>query len=542
MPEAVELLRDGRTTELWGKYCGFVNLDIEQFMGIQQQLLLEQLELLQKCELGKKLLHGAHPGSIEEFRERVPITTYADYTPYLPDQIEAALPEKPMLWQRTSGRSAELSFKWVPVTQRLYRELGDAFLALLLFASCKERGEVAIREHDKFLYGLAPPPYASGCWAHRLADESIFDFLPPIETVESMPFQQRLEEGFKMGMSEGIDMMAGLSIMLVAIGERFGQGGGLKRVLPMLTKPKLLSRMLRAMIKSKMAGRKLLPRDVWTLKGLVSSGTDSQVYRERIKEMWGRYPLDVYGATECVMVAMQTWDYGDMTFLPYFNLLEFMPEKDYARWALDHTYLPATRLLNEVVPGERYVIVLTNFHGGAFVRYMLNDMVQITALRNARLNINIPQMIFYSRADNILDFGGASLTEKVVWQAIENSGLDYVDWVARKEKREGPILHIYLELRNGSRDIKEITTAIDKQLRLIKEDYASMVGAQGFNLLEVSLLPGGAFQGYIAKRQAAGSDPAHLKPPHINPADGVLSTLTGEESKTVSDKESVHPA
>jgi len=534
MPSALELLKEGRTKDLWEKCCGFIDLDIEQFMTIQNQLLLEQIELLKKCELGKKLLGKTNPSSVEEFRHYVPITTYNDYVPYLPEKREDALPEKPMLWQRTSGRSSEHSYKWVPVTKRIYQELGDIFLALLLFASCNERGEVFLEEHDKFLYGLAPPPYASGCWAHRADEEGIFDFLPPIDKAESMPFRQRIEEGFKMGMSEGIDVMAGISIMLVTIGERFGQGGGIKQALPMLTKPKLLARLMKAMIKAKLAGRRMLPRDVWKLKLLVSTGTDAMVYRERIKEMWGRYPLDIYGATESVTIALQTWDYGDMTFVPNLNFLEFMPRKEYEKWSLDHKYRPRLLLLNEVIPKERYVMVITNFLGGSFVRYMLGDMVEITSLHNAKLNIKIPQMIFYSRADNVLDFAGASLTEKTIWQAIEDSGFEYVDWMARKETREDPILHVYIELKNEHPSEKEVTAAIDERLRATREDYAYMVGELGFKLLEVTLLPSGAFEGYIAERQAAGADPAHLKPPHINPSDNVLAIM-GIEGKVAAE-------
>jgi hypothetical protein len=529
MPTALELLREDRTEELWQKYCGFIDLNIEQFMTIQHQLLMEQLELLKRCELGKKLLRGARPRSVEEFCQQVPITTYPDYAPHLPERREDALPEKPMLWQRTSGRSSEFSYKWVPVTERLYRELGDHFMALLLFASCSERGDIALEEHDKFLYALAPPPYASGCWAHRLAEEDIFDFLPPIDVAESMDFRSRVEEGFKMGLSEGINAMAGISVLLVTAADRFGQGTGLKQALPMLAKPRLLSRMLKAMLKAKLARRRILPKDIWSLKLLISSGTDSAVYRERIKEAWGRYPLDVYGATECVMIAMQTWDYGDMTFVPNMNLLEFMPEAEYTKWSQDPVYQPRTLLLDEVVPGERYVVVVTNFHGGPLVRYMLGDMVQITSLRNTKLNINIPQMVFYSRADNVIDFAGASLTEKVIWQAIEDSGLDYVEWVARKEIRQWPVLHLYVELKNARQSEKEVAALIDKRLRLAREDYRHMVESDGLELLEVTLLPSGAFQNHIAMRQAAGADPAWLKPPHINPAPEVLANLMGSE-------------
>ncbi len=533
MTEAAELLREGRDQEFWTKYCGFVDLNIEQFMTIQRRLLMEQINLLTSCKLGNQVMRGARPRSVEEFRIQVPITTYADYAPYLQEQIEDGLPEKPKLWQRTSGRSSEYSYKWVPVTNRVYRELGDAFMALLVFASCTERGEVTLELGDNFLYGLAPPPYASGCWAHRVAEEEIFDFLPPIKVAEQMDFSKRIEEGFKLGLSDGIDIMAGISIMLIKVGEQFGQGVTMSKVFPLFKKPGLLYRLLAAMVKSRLANRKMSPKDIWSLKGLVSTGTDAQVYREKIKDMWGRYPLDIYGATECVIIAMQTWDYGDMTFVPYFNFLEFMPEKEYARWAADSNYRPYLLLLDEVVPGERYVVVVTNFLGGAFMRYMLGDVIQITSLRNATLNINIPQMAFYSRADNILDFAGASLTEKAIWQAIEDSKLDYVEWVARKEVHDEPVLHLYIELKKGGSSEIEVTKTIDENLRKKKEDYAYMVDELGFKLLKVTLLPSGAFQVYTAKREAAGADAAHLKPPHINPSDSALEILLGSASEVV---------
>jgi hypothetical protein len=531
MATALELIREGKARDLWEKCCGFVDLDIDQFMTIQRRLLVEQLELLKDCELGNEVMRGAKPRTVEEFRVQVPITTYADYAPYLPEQIEAALPEKPMLWQHTSGRSSEYAYKWVPVTQRMYRELGDFMLAVLLLCSCEERGQVVLKEHNNFLYGLAPPPYASGSWAHRTDEEGVFNFLPPIDKAEGMDFQKRIEQGFKMGMSEGIDFMAGISIMLITIGDRFGRAGGLKRAIPMLTKPKLFSRLMRATLKSKLARRPMLPKDIWTLKGLISVGADATVYRQRIKDMWGRYPLEIYGATEPVVIATQVWDYGDMTFLPNLNFLEFLPQKEYVRWFADRAYQPRTLLLGEVVPGEKYAIVITNFLGGAFVRYLLGDMIQITSLRNAKLNINIPQMTYYSRADNVLDFAGASLTEKAIWQAIEDSGLEYVDWMARKETRDGLQLHLYVEMKNKGQSEKEVTAIIDKQLRSMKEDYAYMVEKLGFKLLKVTLLPNGAFQQYKVMREAAGADMTHLKPPHINPSDEVLGILMGPESQ-----------
>ena len=51
--------------------------------------------------------------------------------------------------------------------------------------------------------------------------------------------------------------------------------------------------------------------------------------------------------------------------------------------------------------------------------------------------------------------------------------------------------------------------------------------------VQVNLLPQGTFANYMAKRQAEGADLAHLKPPHINPPDAVVSLLTAEMEETI---------
>lgn len=528
MATAVELLKEGKNKELWQRCCGFIDLNMSQFMGIQRQLLLEQIELLKKCELGNKVMRGAQPRSIEEFREQVPVTTYGDYIPYLSEQREDALPEKPVLWQCTSGRSGEYSHKWVPITSKIYDELGDMFMGIFLFASCKERGDVIIEEHDKLLYGLAPPPYVSGSYLRRLADMGIFDILPPIDEAEKMGFEERIEQGFKMGLAEGIDVLPGIASILTAIGERFGQGSGLKRAISMLSKPKILPRLLAAVLKSKLARRPLLPRDIWTVKALIASGTDNAIYRERIKDLWGRSPLDAYGSAEAAaLVAVQTWDYEGMTFVPNFNFLEFMPEREWREWLADPTYQPSLLLLDEVQVGERYAVVITNFRGGAFVRYFIGDVIKISSMRNERLNINIPQMVFDSRIDGIIDIAGFTrLTEKIVWQAIENSGVAYQDWSVRKEVEEKPVLHLYIEPKQGAKiNDDEITIAIHEQLKKLDSDYAALETMIGLKPLKVTLLPAGAFQTYMSMQRAAGADLAQLKPPHVNPSEAALEKL-----------------
>jgi hypothetical protein len=155
-------------------------------------------------------------------------------------------------------------------------------------------------------------------------------------------------------------------------------------------------------------------------------------------------------------------------------------------------------------------------------------MIRITALRNEKLDIDIPQMAFERRADELIDIAGFTrLTERVIWQAIENTGIPYQDWTVRKETvGERPVLHLYLELKDGYiASEKGMSTAVHDQLKRLDGDYADLEGILSLKPLAVTFLPEGAFKAYMAARQNEGADLAHLKPPHINPSDKVLSWL-----------------
>ena len=532
MSREAELIVQGKNEELWQRCCGFIDLSLEDYMNIQERLLLEQIELLKKCKLGKSIMRGAEPRTVEEFRSQVPLTTYTNYEPFLLTKNVRALPAKPLFWQHTSGRSGEYPFKWVPVTARQFEEVQALLFACLAFSCCKHKGEIAYKWKDKFLYALAPPPYTTGALIHN-APHEVFDFLPPIKAAEDMSFEERVQLGFKLALFEGLDLFFAMSSVLVALGEHFSQRNESISIKPLLSKPRVLSRLLKGLVKSKLAHRGMLPKDIWSLKGLVSTGSDGSVFRERVKEMWGRYPLDVYAGTEGLIMATQTWDYQGLTFIPHINFFEFIPEEESLKSKADPFYQPQTLLLDEVKAEENYELVITSFHGMPFVRYKLGDMIRITSLRNEQLNIDIPQMEFYGRVDDMIDIAGFTrLTERVIWQAIENAGLPYEEWTVRKELREKPILHLYLEIReDGYITPEEVVTAVHEQLTRLDAPYADLESFIGLRPLEVTLLPRNAFRGYMLRQQAAGADIAHLKPPHINPSDSIIDCLVNGSGK-----------
>lgn len=515
--------------------CGFLRLDTAQFMAIQRRLLEEQIGRLNQSHLGLKLARGARPRTIEDFRREVPLTTYADYVPELSEQQAAALPAPAESWVHTSGRSGDYPCKWVPLTKTFNEELSRICYGVGMLSCASAWGDTSsIKYHPRIVYTVAPRPYMSGALASLIGEQTPTTYLPKLEQAEDMSFDDRVRLGFRQALSQGIDYFFGLSMVLVAVGDKFGEGTSWKSLLPLLKQPSAARRLILGLARSKLARRRLLPRDVFNVKGIMCGGLDSWVYRERIKNLWGRYPLDVFASTEGAIIATQTWDYGAMTFVPNLNFIEFIPEAEQEKARLDTKYQPATKLIDEVRAGEKYELVLTSLHGGALVRYRTGDLIKITALRNSALGIEIPQMVFDRRVDGMLDFVVTRLTEKAIWQGVEQSACAYVDWTAYKEPGE-PVLNLLLE---PSGEAPADVPALEGELAelILKasddaytnsrahDDLADMINFR----VKLTLLSRGAFATYMKARQAEGADLAHLKPPHINPSDEVLARLSAK--------------
>ncbi len=547
MVRPIDLLHQDRKDELWQMCCGFIDLSMDQFMAIQKRLLLEQIDLLNNCSLGRKVMRGALPQSIDEFRRLVPLTTYADYCPDLQERHEDALPAKPARWIRTSGYSGTYDTKWVPWSEAFSTECERVSSACALFAMSRFRGDIShLTEHWKVLYTVGGLEYASGAFGDLLQQAFNFDFLPA--NPDGLAFTEKIKAGFAQALYEGLDAFGGLPSVLVAVGEQMKQQPNKPDPAFLLAHPKAMLRLVRGLARSKLAGRPMLPKDLWDIKAVLGGGTDSAVFKTRVEEMWGRRPLELYAGTEGGLYATQTWDYEGMTFVPSLNFFEFIPEREHLKWEINPAYQPKTVLLDEVRPDQNYEIVISNLHGGALVRFRLGDMVRITSLRNDDLNIDLPQMVFYGRADYIVDIAGLGrLTERIIWEALENTGVPYVEWTARKEVSDGrAMLHVYVEPRQKDAPAEsEISMAIGRELARLEAQYhhnpyniydsaVDAVPTTNADLIETTLLPQGAFAGYIARRQAEGADLGHLKPPHVNPTDRALSALmTAEEPARV---------
>jgi phenylacetate-coenzyme A ligase PaaK-like adenylate-forming protein len=348
-----------------------------------------------------------------------------------------------------------------------------------------------------------------------------------------MDFQERIRKGFESVLIEGLDFFFGISSILLRISEQFSQprGSGGISLTSLLKKPKVLFRLLSGFLRAKIQGRNLLPKDIWKVKGVLCSGADTSIFKDKVSKLWGKKPLETYGATEYGLVATQSWTYEGLTLVPYNNFWEFIPEEEYRKSVADGGPRPNTLLIDELAVGEKYVIVGTNFHGGAMVRYAVGDVIQVIAGEDEKAEIKLPQIVFVNRIDDVIDIGGITrLTEKPIWQAIENSGIEYVDWTVRKEYQEEqgeekPILHLYIEFKAEGIEIRRAEAEIHESLQSLDESYGELETMTGLAPLRITALSKGTFRRYIEERQAAGADLAHLKPSHMNPPEKIMEKL-----------------
>ena len=511
-------------SKIWERYCGFLDLSLEEFMRVQHRLLMEQISLMSDTPIGKKIMNGKKPRNTDEFRKVIPLTTYKDYEPYLSEKQNDALIETPLFWSHSSGRGGY--FKWIPYTHRGFETFAKRALATVILGSAKSKGEVHLKAGDRMLVLMPPRPYTSGSGLYYLNQRFSMRVIPPIEETEDIEFRERVTAGFGMALKLGVDVMFSIASVLVKMGETMSERAQKMRFSVAMLKPGILFRLLRALLTSKISRRPLLPKDLWKPKAILTSGADVSIYKDQIAYYWGQIPYEIYGGTEAFTMAMQGWNRKWLTFIPDVAFWEFIPEEEHRKSMNDPSHQPVTVLFNEVKAGKTYEVVLTHFHGMPLFRYRLYDLVTFVSLKDEETGVNLPQMIFKARVGETINLGGLTdLDEGTIWRALVNTGVKFEDWSARKEyHKDQTCLRLYLELKE-EREAGIIEQMVDQRLKEIDLDYRDVGAMLELQPVRVTLLSTGTFQRYYEEKHKEGADLANLKPPHMNASDATIERL-----------------
>lgn len=517
-----EKLKKLSAEDIWQEYCGFLDFSLDEYMQVQQRLLMEQIELLSHCELGKRLFGDEAPKNMEEFRRRVPLTSYADYADVLLLKKTDQLPAPAVTWLKTTWEGGSMPAKWAPYSQAMLDTYKTNILCAMLLSTSNARGNFNVHSNARVLYSLAPMPYATGMFPDLIAPEIKLRFLPPVREARKMSFSQQTKKGYELGIKGGMDLFFGMSSILYGASRNLtsGVGGSGKGLASHLVgmNPIMLWRLLSGVYRSRRDGTPLLPKDLFRLDGFVCVGTDSAMYKDDLEAMWGYRPLELAGGTEPSCMGTETWSKNGLCFFPDACFYEFIPEAEMRRNLKDKTYTPRTYLMNELVANQNYELVITVLKGGAFARYRVGDVYRCLRLKNAADGIDFPQFEYLDRIPTVIDISGFTrITEREISKVLDLSYLPIENWFALKEYDENnhSFLHLYAEMKPGAQgDVATEKEIIREHLgvyfRYYDGDYKDLKKLLGVDPLQVTILKCGTLEKY---RETFGEEIERINPP-----------------------------
>ncbi len=504
-----EKLKKTAHSDVWAEYCGFLDLTIREYMNIQERLLMEQIDLMARCDLGRRLLGENVPKTVEDFRCQVPLTSFSDYADILLTKREEMLPAKPVVWLKTTWEGGDMPAKWAPYSEAMLQTYKRNILGAMLLATSTSRGKFKVKPGAKVLYSLAPMPYATGLFPELMEGEISLQFLPSVREARKMSFGQQAKKGYRLAMQSGMNLFFGMSSVLYGttrnldqLSNSSGKGGGLRSVMGM--SPKMMWRTARAFYRCRRDDVPLRPKDLFSLDGFVCVGTDTNIYRDELTEAWGLRPMELAGGTEPSCMGTETWSKNGLVFFPDACFYEFIPEQEMLKSLMDPSYQPHTYLMDQVTAGQKYELVITVLKGGAFMRYRVGDVYRCLRLKNQQDQLDLPQFEYVDRIPTVIDIAGFTrITQREIRKVIELSCLPVGDWVAAKEydKTGHSYLHIYLELLPEAKQSLVLSQKLlhehfSAYFRFYDGDYDDLKRLLGIDPLQVTMLPAGSIRRY----------------------------------------------
>lgn len=488
--------------QMWQEYCGFVDMSLTDYMYTQRRLMEEQLTMWRESGLGRQLLHGAMPRTIEELQRMLPLTSYADYADVLLPKRAEMLCAEPAIWIQTTWEGGLRPIKLAPYTRSMLDTYRHNLMSTMMMATAKKKGEFEFRGNERILYGGAPLPYMTGLVPSLFDEDVKCTWLPDSNAHSDLSFSQRIKKGFAMAMSGGVDVFFGIGSVANYITESFGKSGGGSKG-KMKVSPGNAVRYLRAKYISKRDDRLVTPGDVFHLKAFFYAGTDAKCYKDRLTRAWGVAPVELASGTESTYIGAETWEHDGMIFFPDACFYEFIPEEEMHRNLRDPSYQPRTCLMDEIQAGQTYELVLSVLHGGAFMRYRIGDMYHCLSAGNGR----IPRLTFVDRVPDVIDIAGFTrITASSMYEVIRLSRLELGDWLLKKEFNEkgDPFLHMYLEIPPDAQATEMVTCAVLTEhlsvyFKHFDSDYGDLKKLLNMEPLQITILKYGTIKAYEAR-------------------------------------------
>ncbi|MCI4668990.1 MAG: GH3 auxin-responsive promoter family protein [Bacteroidia bacterium] len=459
---------------------------MENPIEVQQEVFHNLVTQGSYTEWGKT--HAYDPlMSVNQFRERVPISTYEELCPWIEREFNG---EKSILWpgkrewfSKSSGTTNDKS-KYIPVTEEALEDChfraGQDMLAMYL--AQKPDSKLFTGKGLSIGGSLFPHPDKKHI---KYGDVSavITENLPRFYELVRTPrkevafmtnWEEKIEAMVNEAMEEDITSMAGVPTWTMVL--------------------------LQHMIK-KVGGEGTTIRDIWpNIELYLHGGVSFEPYREQFKKLIpGEMNfLDCYNASEGYFAFQHDLNRKDLLLLLDYGIFyEFIPTEN-----LDDEF-PQTHTLDEVEIGKNYAMVISTNAG--LWRYSIGDTVTFTSKYPFLIKIT-------GRTKHFINAYGEELmvdnAERGITKACNETGAIVSNFTAGpiyfKDGKNGG--HEWLiEFEKEPENIRRFGEIMDEEMKRLNSDYEAKRQADiaiGFPTIHV--LPRGSFHDWMKKRGKLG--------------------------------------
>lgn len=412
----------------------------KRIAAIQTQFLQSLLQYHQNTEWGRQY-QLANIRTFDQFRDRVPILPYSSYEPLIErmanGETNLLTPDPVIFFNLTSGSTGKR--KLIPVTRRSRRNVAHANQTAMGFVinAAKRRslplGKMLFTSPSKsFGYTASGIPYGPISTSDLRLMGSLYRqvFAYPFETLQITDATARHYICLLFALRDTSPGVIGATFPVLALQladyldryssdliEDIAKGtiadwvlldsGVRDRLERQLTAAPQRAKDLETLLEAK---GKLTPIDAFPhLSFIVTArGGTSDFYFERFPEFFGNIPI--FGGTYCSAEAVygihRDFNTNGVILAIENGFYEFLPEN---QW---DTANPQTVLPWEVIPGQRYRILTTNYNG--FYRYDIGDVVEVEGFFH-----QTPIFVFRHRRGGVISSTTEKTTEFHVIQVMQ---------------------------------------------------------------------------------------------------------------------------
>ena len=426
-----------------------IELFVKYPHDVQQDWLENLISTAQQTEFGKKYRFN-EISDYTTFRERVPLSTYEDMSPFI-ERLRQG--EENILWPteskwfaKSSGTSGHRS-KYIPVTKESLKDCHFKGGKDMLSLYCYNYPDTQVFNGKSVIMGGSHEPSISTNKKDGDLSAIIVDNLPFWVNIHQTPnkdirlmndFEKKIQHMALITANEDVRTISGVPSWMLVLFHKILEVKGLENI-----------------------------SQVWpNLELYMHGGVSFTPYKNQFEKLIpkGINYLETYNASEGFFGIQDQKNSDEMLLmLDYGIFYEFIPQEDFNR----KKAIP----LWEVEKGKSYAMVISTNAG--LWRYLIGDTVMFTSVSPYRIKINgrVGQFINAFGEELIMDNA-----EKAIQQACLKTDANINEYTAAplymKDGSQGAHEWI-LEFNKAPNDIHTFVEELDQALKELNSDYAA---------------------------------------------------------------------